>query len=102
MAAFGLFVRDFEPFPPPDPLDPAITDRPARLAQQGSNLPIAIAAILPSQLDHVGRQPFGILSAPRGLALCRAMLPERRTGAALEDLQMRSDMLDAGATTRGA
>jgi hypothetical protein len=30
------------------------------------------------------------------------MLSERRTGAALGDMQMLSDMLDAGATTRGA
>jgi hypothetical protein len=49
-----------------------------------------------------GRQPFGILSAPRDIALRRAVLPERRTGAALGDMQIRSDMLDAGATTRGA
>jgi hypothetical protein len=44
---------------------------------------------------------FGILSASRDLALRRAMLPERRTGAALRDMQMLSDKLDAGATTRG-
>ena len=63
---------------------------------------IAIAAILARQFGDIGRQPFGILSAPRDLALRRAVLPERRTGAALGDMQMRSDMLDAGATTRGA
>ena len=80
---------------------PSLTDQP-RLAQQSSDLAIAVAAILPRQLDHVGRQSFGILSAPRDLALRRAMLPERRTGAALGDMQMHSDMLDAGATTRGA
>jgi hypothetical protein len=30
------------------------------------------------------------------------VLPERRTGAALGDMQMRSDLLDTGAATRGA
>jgi hypothetical protein len=30
------------------------------------------------------------------------MLPERRTSAALGDMQVMSDMLDTGAATRGA
>ncbi len=90
------------PLASPDPLDPAIADRPARLAKQGSNLAVAVAAILPGQLNHIGSQPCGILSAPRDLALRRAVLPERRTNAALGDMQMRTDMLNAGATTRGA
>ena len=100
--AFWLFGRHFQSLAPPDPFHPPIADRPTRLAQQAGDLAIAIAAILPGQLDHVGRQPFGVLSAPRDLALRRAMLPERRTGAALGDVQMLADMLDAGAPTRGA
>ena len=35
-------------------------------------------------------------------AVRRAVLPERRTGAALGDMQMCSDLLDTGAATRGA
>jgi len=50
-----------QPLPPPDPFHPPITDRPACLAQQGSNLTIAVAAVLAGQFDHVGRQPSGIL-----------------------------------------
>jgi hypothetical protein len=38
----------------------------------------------------------------RGLALCRTMLAERRTGATLGDGKFPSHMLDAGAATRGA
>jgi len=34
--------------------------------------------------------------------LRRAMLPERRTGATLGDMQLRSHLLDAGTATRGA
>jgi hypothetical protein len=50
----------------------------------------------------IGRQPFGIFPDLRDLALRRAVLSERRTGAALGDVQVLSDVLDAGATTRGA
>jgi hypothetical protein len=101
-AAFGLLSGHLQSLTPPDPFYPAVADRPAGLAQQGGNLAIAIAAILARQFDDIGRQSFGILSAPRDLALRRAMLPERRTGAALGDVQMLTNMLDAGATPRGA
>jgi hypothetical protein len=82
-APFGLFGWDLQPLPFPDPLDSPITDRPTRLTQQGSHLAVAIAAILPGQLNHIGGQPCGVFSAPRHLALRRAMLSERRTGTAL-------------------
>jgi hypothetical protein len=72
------------------------------LPEQSSNLAIAVAAVLTGKPDDVGSQPFGADAAPRRLALCRAMLPERRTGAALGYSQMFFDMLDAGTTTRGA
>jgi hypothetical protein len=101
-ATFWLLLRDLQALAPPDPFNPAITDRPASLAQQGGDLTVAVAAILTGQLGDIGCQPFGILSAPRGFALRRAVLPERRTGAALGDVQMRSDLLDASATARGA
>jgi hypothetical protein len=57
---------------------------------------------LPGQLDDVVCQSRFILMAPRDLALRRAMLPERRTGTALGDRQLASNMLDAGAAARGA
>jgi len=40
--------------------------------------------------------------ATRYLALRRAVLPERRTGATLGDMHGFSDLLDTGAATRGA
>ena len=46
-------------------------------------------------------QPLFVVTAPRDLAR-RAMLPERRTSAALGNRQRSSNMLDAGAATRGA
>ncbi len=101
-AAFGLLGRHFQPLPPPDALYSAIANRPARLTQQGSDLAIAIAAVLAGEIDDVGGQTVGIFSAPRHLALRRAVLPERRTGATLGDVQVLTNVLDAGATTRGA
>src|SRR5947207_13858248 len=93
---------DLQPLASPDPLDPLVVDQPAGPAQQLGDLAIAVAAILPGQLDDVGRQLLFVLTAPRDLALRRAMLPESRTDPALGDRQHDSNMLDAGAATRGA
>jgi hypothetical protein len=100
--ALGLPGRDFQPLASPDPLDPLVIDQPAGPAQQLGDLAIAVAAILPGQFDEVGGQPGFILSAMGDLALRRAMLAERRTGATLGNRQRSSNMLDAGAATRGA
>ena len=99
---FGLFPWDFQPLTPPDPLDPLVIDQPARIPQQRRNLAVAVAAIETSELNDVGGQPLFVFTAPRHLALRRAMLAERRTSAALGDMQVMSDMLDTGAATRGA
>jgi hypothetical protein len=93
---------NLQPLASPDPLDPLVVDEPAGPAQQLGDLAIAIAAILAGQLDDVGGQPLFIVTASRDLALCRAMLAERRTGATLGDPQLPSNMLNAGAATRGA
>jgi hypothetical protein len=100
--ALGLSGRNLQPLAPPDPLHPLVVDEPAGPAQQLGDLAIAIAAILLGQFDDVGGQPLFIFTAVGDLALRRAMLAERRTGAALGDRQLSSDMLDAGAATRGA
>ena len=63
---------------------------------------IAVTAILPGQCDGVGGQPLFVFTAPRYLALRRAVLPERHTSATLRNRQHASNMLDAGAPTRGA
>src|SRR5262252_8896607 len=66
------------------------------------DLAIAIAAVLPGKLDNIGGETLLVLTTARELALCRAMLPERRTGATLGDMQLRSHLLNAGTATRGA
>ena len=101
-ASFGLFIGDLQPLAPPDALDPLVVDYPARLAQQFGDLAIAIAAVLLGKLDNIGRQTLLVLTAARDLALRRAMLSERRAGATLGDMQLRSHLLNAGTATRGA
>ena len=101
-SAFGLLGRHFQPFATPDPLHPTVADRPAGLSEQRGDLAITITTVLTSELDDIGRQPFGIFPAPRDLALRRAVLPERRTGATLGHMQVLTNVLNAGATTRGA
>ncbi len=60
------------------------------------------AAILPGEFDDVVGQPCHIVAASWDLALRRAMLPQRRTGATLGHLKLPSDMLDAQPATQGA
>jgi hypothetical protein len=100
--AFGLPARNVEPTTPSDTLDALGLHEPACITQQGSNLAIAIAPVRASQFDNVGPQALFVITAPRRLALCRAMLSEHRTGAALRDREFPSELLDAGAPARGA
>ena len=101
-SAFGLPPGDLQPLASPDPLDPLGVDEPAGPAQQLGDLAIAIAAILPGQLDGVGCQPLFIVTPLRDLALRRAMLAERRAGATLGYTQLPANVLDADPATRGA
>ena len=100
--ALGLLRWDLQPLASPDTLDPLVVDYPTRLPQQFGDLAIAVAAVLPGKRDNVGRQMLLVVTTARDLALRRAMLPERRTGATLGDMQLRSDLLNAGTATRGA
>ncbi len=43
-------------------------------------LAVAVAAIVACQLDHVGRQSFGILAAPRIRSFSSYLRPFRRWG----------------------
>ena len=95
-------MGNLQPLTLPDTLDPLVVDYPARLAQELGDLAIAIAVVLPGKLDNTGCKTLLVVTAARDLALRRAMLPERRTGATLGDMQLRSDLLNAGTATRGA
>jgi len=102
-AALRLLLGDLQPLATPDPLHPLVVDHPAcRGPQQLRDLAVAITAILPRELDDVGCELFLVVPAPRAFALRRAMLAERGTGTTLGDLKLVSNVLDAGAATRGA
>ncbi len=72
-----LLGRDLQPFAPLDALNLAVVHQPSRRAQQGGDPTITVAAVLPRQLDDVGREPLG-------------------------DGKVPPHMLDANAPTRGA
>jgi hypothetical protein len=72
------------------------------LPQSVEDLAVAVAAVLPGKLDNIGGETLLVVTAARDLALRRAMLPERRTGATLGDMQLRSHLLNTGTATRGA
>jgi hypothetical protein len=57
---------------------------------------------LPGKLYDVGHQPLLVVAALRRLALRRAVLTERRTGATLGDAKNTTNMLDTGAPARRA
>jgi hypothetical protein len=102
-AALGLLLRHLQPLASPDPLHPLVVDHPARgRAQQLGDLAVAVAAVPARERDDVGGEPLLVVPAPRELALRRAVLAERGAGAALGDPKLPSDVLDAGAATRGA
>jgi len=102
-AAFGLLDGDLQPLAPPDPLDPLVVDNPAgSRSQQFRDLPIAIAAKLPGQFDDVGGQSFLVVQ-PRGNAALRGtMLPERPAHPPLGQLQLGSNVVDAGPAAQRA
>ena len=91
-----------QPLASPDPLNPLRIHQPTCLSREGRDLAIAITAVLASKLDDVGRELLLIGTAPRDLALCRAMLSERPAGPTLGYIHRVQDVLDAGAPSRGA
>jgi hypothetical protein len=97
-----LPARNLQPLAPPDPAYPRHAHVPARLVQQGRDPPIAVTAIDARQRYDVGCQAGLVGSAPRRLALRRAVLSEHRTSAALGYLQFTLNVLDASTPARGA
>src|SRR5271169_4331263 len=73
-AALWLFLRDFQPLLSPDPFNPLGVHRPAGIAQQRRDAPIAVPAIGLGQRDDVGGQRRLILAGPDDLALRGAVL----------------------------
>ena len=94
-AALGLLLRYFQPFPPPDAVDPFEVDPPAFLAKQHRDPTVAIAAIVRGKPDDGGRQRILIIANSRPAALRRAGLPDYSARATLGYLNLRANVIDA-------
>ncbi len=100
--AFRLSGRYFEPLTPPDALYPLGVDPPAFGSQQGGNAPIAVAAVCAGQPDDRRAQRRFVIARQARLALGRAGLANRTTGAPLRNPQFLPQMRDALAPAFGA
>jgi hypothetical protein len=100
--AFWLLIRNLQPLTPPDAFDPLVIHKPTRVPQQRGDLTITVSAVLTGKLDDIGGQTFFVISPRRRLPLRRTMLAERRTGTALGDVKLTSNMLDTKSSAGGA
>src|SRR5262249_7758991 len=78
-----LLPGHLEPLLPPEPPDALAVDPPALPPQQRPDPPVAVARVLPHQLQHVRHQPPLLLVALGLLPLGGARLPQHAAGAAL-------------------
>ena len=100
--AFGLFLGNLQPLPPPDALNPFGIHMPTFGSQQGSDPSITVSAILAGQADDRCRQSIFVRPATRYLALGRAMLADNTTRSAFRDTQFGLKMINALPATGGA
>ena len=84
-ASFGLFLRDFQAFSPPQPLDPLVIHAPAFSPQQPRDPSIPIPSILRRQGDDPLHQPRLIRRHPRPMALGGPGVPEHPASPPLGD-----------------
>ena len=101
-APLRLLLRNLQPLPPPDPLDPLDVHHPAGIPQQGGDPPIAVAAVLGGKRDDVGGQRRLVIGRRRDLALRGAVLAENPAGPALGHAELGDHMIHAGAAAGGA
>ena len=100
--AFGLFLGNLQPLPPPDALNPFSIYLPTFGSQQGSDPSITVSAILAGQADDRCRQSVFVRPATRRLARGRAMLTDNTTRSAFLDAQFGLKMINALPATGGA
>src|SRR5512135_2433246 len=78
-----LFLRHFQPFPPPDPLHPILAHLPSSLFEQRRDASVAIPAVLASQRDNGPRQCILIAPQNWSISLCSSPLPQQPAGVPL-------------------
>ena len=98
----GLFLWDFKPLPPPDPLYALVIYMPAAVVQHPGDHAISVAPKLSRQLNDVLGQPFFVQKTEGHLALSGSVLPQCAAGPALGYAKGLPHMVNAPATAGGA
>ena len=101
-ASLGLLLWHFEPLPAPDPLHPLLVHPPADLPQQGGDPPVAIAAILTSQVDDGSGELLLMIRDLGNTALGGPGLADDAAGPALGHAQSLADLIDHLSAPGGA
>jgi hypothetical protein len=96
-----LFHWRFQPLSSPQPFDLFVIHIPNSISQQRRDPTIALPAKLPGQLGHVGHHSFFIGATDWHLTLRGSVLPQNAARAAFRDIQLRTNTINAGATTSG-
>ena len=101
-APLGLPLRHLQPFLTPDPGHALGIDLPAVRAQQRRDPPIAIAAILPCQVnDRFGERHF-VVRSPGDMPLGRTRLVKNPARPSLRHTKPVAHVIHAATTTRSA
>jgi hypothetical protein len=91
-----LLHRHLQSLTFPQTLNTFVIHLPACVSQQGSNPTIAISTVLTRQFDHVCDQPVFVITPPWYSPLCRSVLAQDATSAALRNLHLAAHMIYAG------
>ena len=97
-----LLGRHLQPLTSPQPFDPTIADLPPRIPEQNGNPPIAVTAILPSKLDHIGHQPVFVSSSAWPISLRGSMLAQHAANPSLGHTELSENLINAGTATLNA
>lgn len=93
--AFGVFRRNFQPFPPPHAVNPLHARVPALVEEQAADAPVAVAAIPCHQPhDRLGQSRFVSANLPLATLRC-ARLSDKRTRTALRNGELRAHVIHA-------
>ena len=91
----GCLLGDFQPFPPPDAVDPLHAHVPALVEEQAADAPVAVAAIPRRQPhDRLGQRGF-VGAYFRLPALRRARLANNRARPTLRYGELRAHVIHA-------
>ena len=98
----SLFLWDFKPLPPPNPLYALMIYMPAAVVQHPSNHAISVTPELSRQFNDVRGHPFFIQKTEGHLALSGSVLPQCAAGPAIGYAKGLPHMVNAPATAGGA